>query len=314
VPVTLERRRSALLGFTDCPDCCSHVARRCYGADMTAAWKVLVFRRDGVCDFCGLILLAGIEGQWNSATKKVRCLEHGVVPQSQRSNNEMRTPELTRGTPGRSARKKYVELHVSEEEKIRQKFGRFRRLGVAAVFLHDDSQKTTNWRVGSSGEVVVGRKLDSLAEEYDFEVLHDRRRPPTKVNIDHLVITTAGVYVIDSKKYEGEIEVRSPGWFSSDPDQLFINRRNRTKIVEGAQKQVSQVEEALMNVEIDIPVFGVLTFVVNPLHIFIVPEKISGIFLSTQRGIDKVVCRSGPYSTEDIKATADVLAQIFPEA
>jgi hypothetical protein len=82
VPVTLESRRSAWLGFADAPDCLSHVARRRYGADMTAAWKVLVFRRDGVCDFCGLMLLAGIEGQWNSTTKKVLCPEHDVLPQS----------------------------------------------------------------------------------------------------------------------------------------------------------------------------------------------------------------------------------------
>jgi hypothetical protein len=109
----------------------------------------------------------------------------------------MKMPELRRDTPARSAREKYAELHVSEEEKIRQKFGRFRRLGEAAVFLHDDSQETTNWRVGSSGEEVVGRKIETLAEEYDFGVLHDRRRPPTKANLDHLVITTAGVYVID---------------------------------------------------------------------------------------------------------------------
>jgi hypothetical protein len=281
---------------------------------MTDPWKVQIFRRDGVCDSCGVILHAGIKGQWNSTTKTIRCLEHGGLPQLQGRSDELSRPELNRGTAGRSAREKYIELHASEEEKIRKTFGRFKRLGEVAVLLHDDSQKTTNWRVGSSGEEVVGQKLDLLTEEYNFEALHDRKRPPTKANIDHLAITTAGVYVIDSKKYEGEIEVRSPGWFSSDPDQLFINRRNRTKIVEGVQKQVSQVESALLNAEIDIPVFGVLTFVVNPLHIFSVPEKISGIFLSTQRGVQKIVCRPGPYSKEDIHTTAEVLARAFPEA
>jgi hypothetical protein len=281
---------------------------------MTDSWKVLIFHRDGACDFCGIILHAGMKGQWNSTTKMVRCLEHGGFPQPLEPSDELNRHELGRGTAGGSAREKYIELHASEKEKIRKTFRRFKRLGEVAVLLHDDSQKTTNWRVGSGGEEVVGRRLDSLTEKYAFEVLHDRRRPPTKANIDHLVISTAGIYVIDSKKYEGEIEVRSPRRFSSDPDQLFINKRNRTKIVEGVQKQLSQVESALLNAQINMPVFGVLTFVVNPLHIFIVPEKISGIFLSTQRGIQKIVCRSGHYSTEVIQTTTEVLGRAFPEA
>jgi hypothetical protein len=281
---------------------------------MADPWKVLIFRRDGVCDACGSTLLTGVEGQWNSATKKVRCLEHGVITKTQFDAEEIIEPEPNRGTAGKSAKEKYGELHDAEDENIRKRYGRVKRLGEVAVILHDDSQKTRNWKVGSVGEEVVGGRLDLLAQELDFAVLHDRRRPPTKANIDHLVVTSAGVFVVDAKNYEGRIEVRHPGWFSGDADQLFINGRNRTKIVDGVKKQVAQVESLLLNTEIQMPIFGILTFVVGPLHLFIVQEKISGIFLSTQRGIEKILRRPGSHSIADIKATATLLALKFPEA
>jgi hypothetical protein len=69
-----------------------------------------------------------------------------------------------------------------------------------------------------------------------------------------------------------------------------------------------------LNRETQMPVFGVLTFVVGPLHLFIVQERISGVFLSTQRGIEKILRRPGPHSVEEIKATARLLALRFPEA
>jgi hypothetical protein len=281
---------------------------------MADPWKVLVLRRDGVCDSCGATLLTGVKGQWNSATKKARCLEHGVITKTQVGAEEIIMPEPNRSTAGKSSKEKYGELHDVEEENIRKRYGRFKRLAEVAVILHDDSQRTRNWKVGSVGEEVVGGRLDLLAQELGFAVLHDRRRPPTKANIDHLVVTPAGVFVVDAKNYEGQIEVRHPGWFSDDADQLFINGRNRTKIVDGVKKQVAQVESVLLNTEIQIPIFGILTFVVGPLHLFIVQEKISGIFLSTQRGIEKILRRPGPHSNAHIKATAKLLALKFPEA
>jgi hypothetical protein len=221
---------------------------------MADPWKVLVFRKEGVCDSCGATLPTGVKGQWNSSTKKVRCIEHGVIRQPQVIVEESREREPNRGTAGKSAKEKYSELHIIEEGNVRNRFDRFKRLGEVAVFLHDDSQKTANWKVGSVGEEVVGARLDLLAQEVDFEVLHDRRRPPTKANIDHMVVTPAGVFVVDAKNYEGQIEVRQPGWFSGDPAQLFINGRNRTKIVDGVKKQVAQVKLVLLNRETQMPV------------------------------------------------------------
>lgn len=281
---------------------------------MADMWKVMVFRKAGLCDFCGAALPVGVRGQWNPLTKKIRCLEHAANALPLVIGEELIEPPSYRSTAGRSAKEKYSQLHAVEEENIRKRYGRFKRLANAAVFLHDDSQKTANWKVGAVGEEVVGERIDLLAQELGFEVLHDRRRPPTKANIDHLVVTPVGVFVIDAKNYDGQIEVRHPGLFLGGPEQLFINGRNRTKIVDGVKKQVAQVESVLLNTEIQMPVFGVLTFVVGPLHLFIVQEKISGIFLSTQRGIEKILRQPGSHSVTNIKAITKLLALQFPEA
>ncbi|WP_293167360.1 nuclease-related domain-containing protein [Microcella sp.] len=47
-------------------------------------------------------------------------------------------------------------------------------------------------------EAAVGARLDGLASE-SIRVMHDRRIPRSKANIDHIVVTPGGVWVIDTK-------------------------------------------------------------------------------------------------------------------
>lgn len=58
-------------------------------------------------------------------------------------------------------------------------------------------------------------RLNDLASDTVL-VLHDRRmrRPDgrlAKSNIDHLVVCASGVWVIDAKAYDGQLEVRRAG-------------------------------------------------------------------------------------------------------
>jgi hypothetical protein len=63
--------------------------------------------------------------------------------------------------------------------------------------------------------------------------LHDRRVPGTKGNIDHLVVGPAGVYTVDAKRYEGKVERRDVGSFFRSYERLYVNNRDRTKVVKG---------------------------------------------------------------------------------
>ena len=276
-------------------------------------------RRDGICIVCAETLPKGVTAEWNQATKEVRCCgPHASSPSDPTAvdlllGHEKETA-VSRGTAGRSADDKYRELQAKEHAGIRNKFGRFKKLGEAAVFLSGDSQKTANWKTGSLGEELVGAKLDRLAKESDFRVLHDRRIPPTKANIDHLVVTSAGIFVLDAKNYTGEIDIQSSGFFSNKPPKLLINGRDQSGLIPKVQKQVAKVEAAISGLGIQMPVCGVLIFVVGPLRIFIMPKEISGVLLGTQRGLEKIILETGTHSHSEVETMWSFLAKSFPEA
>lgn len=61
-----------------------------------------------------------------------------------------------------------------------------------------------SWAKGAAGEVAVGRYLESLPE--GFEVAHDIeivKNGTVRANIDHLVAGPAGIWVVDSKHWQG---------------------------------------------------------------------------------------------------------------
>jgi Nuclease-related domain len=59
---------------------------------------------------------------------------------------------------------------------------------------------------------MLGTALERLRSE-GMAVLHDRRVPGTRANIDHLLISSSGVFVVDAKRYGGRVEQRDRGGF-----------------------------------------------------------------------------------------------------
>ena len=89
-------------------------------------------------------------------------------------------------------------------------------------------------------------------------MLHDRRMPHSRANIDHIAVAASGVYVIDAKRYRGKIKVLKPLFGAQ---KLRIAGRDRTKLVDGLGNQVAVVKAALVDVAPDAPVRGCLCFV-----------------------------------------------------
>lgn len=117
------------------------------------------------------------------------------------------------------------------EQKIRGCRG---KLGSVAVFLSDGKQSTTAWRTGAVGEEVLGSVPDRLSGERDFSVLHHRRVPGSRANIDDLVINAAGIWVRDTKKYKGRPSKRvDGGFFRPAVARLTIGGRDGTKLIDG---------------------------------------------------------------------------------
>jgi hypothetical protein len=66
------------------------------------------------------------------------------------------------------------------------------------------------WRRGAVGERRTARLLDPL-ERHGWAVLHDLAVPGSRANVDHLVIGPGGVFVIDSKRYRGRLQLDGSG-------------------------------------------------------------------------------------------------------
>lgn len=224
--------------------------------------KRMKLRYAGVCRLCGNDLPAGADAVYERATKTVRCVHCPPcsesaegAPQAVVEPASVDTPrELVVGVAGASARHEYERRKAKDEECLRQKWG---KLGGIAVALSDERHSTKAWATGAVGEERLGARLDSIASE-SIAVLHDRRIPGTRSNIDHIVVTTGGVWVIDTKRYRGRPELKVEGGIVRPRvEKLFVGRRNCTKLVDGVLKQVGLVRDALG----DVPIRGSLCFV-----------------------------------------------------
>lgn len=217
--------------------------------------KRMKLRYAGACRLCGMVLPARMEAIYERTTKTVRCLEcpiSGTVEVPHSASVELSVPDA--GAAGASARREYERRKAKDEERLRQKWG---KLGGIAVALSDEKQSTKAWATGAVGEEHLGARLDSLASEA-IAVLHDRRTPGTKANIDHIAVTAAGIWVVDAKRYKGRPALKVEGGILRPRvEKLLVGRRDCTTLLDGVLKQVGLVSEAVG----DLPVVGALCFV-----------------------------------------------------
>lgn len=90
------------------------------------------------------------------------------------------------------------------------------------------------WGIGAEGERVTDRELEKLPDGH--RLLHDRRIPGTRRNIDHIVVGPGGVFVIESKRMQGKLRVRG--------DEVFVAGRRRPMVRE-VLDEVAAVKAAL---------------------------------------------------------------------
>jgi hypothetical protein len=274
--------------------------------------KRMRLRYAGACRICGTELPAKTEAIYERSSKTVRCLTHdeahgGVFPGD--GVGEAASHEaFDVGTPGASARREFERRKAKNEERVRTKHP---RIGGLILALSDDPKSTTAWDTGAAGEERLGNRLNELASD-EFRVLHDRRIPGSRANIDHLVVTPTGVYVIDAKKYKGRPTLKvEGGLLRPRVERLMVGSRDCTKVVDGVLKQVDVVRSVL---GLDVPVYGVLCFVEADWPL------IGGSF--TTRGVDVLwpkrlypkLQAPGPFGTEELTQFQVQLAHGLPAA
>ena len=215
------------------------------------AEKRMRLRYSDTCRVCSVELPAKTEAIYERTSKTFRCLTHDT--ESDASPGVSQTVDA--GSPGASARREFERRNARREERTRAKHP---KLGGLILALSDDPQSTRAWDTGALGEERLGNRLNELASD-SLRVLHDRRIPGSRANIDHIVVAPAGVYVVDAKKYRGRPQLKIEGGFLRPRvEKLLVGTRDCTKLVDGVLKQVDIVRGLIGD---DLPIHGVLCFV-----------------------------------------------------
>lgn len=276
-------------------------------------------RYAGACRLCGTTLEATVEAIYERTTKTVRCLTCSPTTMQpdelsrateidQAGPKDTGPPPASAGTAGASARREYERRHAAREQRMRRKHP---KLGGFLVAITHAPPSTTAWDTGAVGEERLGQRLNDLSSE-TVRVLHDRRIPGTRANIDHLAVTPTGIYVIDAKRYVNKrpsLKVEG-GFLRPRTEKLLVSGRDQTKLVDGVLRQVALIQTIVGD---EVPVTGVLCFIEADWPL------IGGAFAS--RGVEVLwpkklyprLAADGPH-TGQVDGLLEQLATALPEA
>lgn len=278
--------------------------------------KLIRVRYDGACVDCSTTLPVRTLVWWDRTSDTMRCRACGAgtapaeeVEPEKPEAVAIETPSSRLARPtsvaGGSAQREFERLKAKRETGIRL---RHPRLGGLILALSEDPQTTTAWAKGAVGERKLGAGLDSLVEA-GVVAIHDRRIPGTKANIDHLAVTPSGVWVIDAKRYKGQVTKKDVGGLFSTDVRLYVGRRDCTKLVTAMAKQVAAVRKALGAEWTEVPVRPALCFVDAEWGWFAKPFELAGVLVTWPKAARERLARPGPYAPEGIEAIAAVLEQ-----
>lgn len=119
---------------------------------------------------------------------------------------------------------------------------------------------------------------------------------------------------MDAKRYEGKVERRDVGSFFRPDERLYVNNRDRTKVVKGMGWQLEAVRNALDEAgQAEIPLRGVLCFVDSewPL-LFAKPIHLQGVTILWPKALQDLVRSGELLDAGAVDRTARFLADVFP--
>jgi hypothetical protein len=160
-----------------------------------------------------------------------------------------------------------------------------------ALELHaaasEAERRARSFAVGGAAEERVARLLAELSA-FDCHVLHDRRWPGTRAaNIDHLVVGTGGVFVIDTKFWSDEIRVTSDG--------VFRGQVNCEDDLDKARRMADAVADQLA--EVGLPATQILPILAfHGRHIR--PVNVKGIWILASEQLARFILLRGKLLTQ----------------
>jgi hypothetical protein len=204
---------------------------------------------------------------------------------------------------GASARREYERQRAARERALRERHPRIGRLLIAVgrAPAHELA-----WQRGAEGEERAAARLEQLLSGTAVVLLHDRRMPGSRANIDHLAVGPGGITVIDTKRLTGRVVVNGRGRGA----ELRVGRRDRSRLLEGAARQLT----AVMAVADGVDVRAALCFVETAGLPLLGRLRPRGILIDGPRGVARLARRRGPLDTATIDHLVSMLDHRFPQA
>lgn len=124
------------------------------------------------------------------------------------------------------------------------------------------------------------------------------------------MVTPAGVWVVDTKRYAGKAPEKrvEGGSFSPRVEKLYA-RGDKTRLVDGVLRQVAVLTEALG----DVPVRGVLCFIDAEWPLFASPFTVNGVSVTWPGKLVTAIV-SGSEGSVDVAAVSATISTRFRAA
>jgi hypothetical protein len=273
--------------------------------------RILSLRRPDQCAHCAAELAAGTGAHWDANARAVTYLSCLVPPtRPAPAPTPAQQEPIDRGVAGASALRQHEQRKRNREQRTRDKHP---HIGGLLLALGNEPQHETAWLRGAHGEAAVAGSLEARTADGATVLLHDRRMPGGRTNIDHLAVSPNGILVIDAKDWKGKVSISTPLLGKS---KLLIDGRDRTKLVDGLDRQVAAVENALGDAASSWPIQGVFCFPKADLPMLglLGATKIRSHLLLYRKALAKRLNASGPFTLAQIDTTARALAAAFPPA
>jgi hypothetical protein len=263
-----------------------------------AVTKTLALRRRGLCAECGTALAVGVVAQWDKDAKTVTCL---ACRQAPAASLKTQPAVLDTTRPGESLGRTHERLKSAREQRIRDAHP---YVGGLLLAWNDEPQQQRAFKQGQIGELEVADAIEKAVTRMQGAVLHNRRMPGGRGDVDHIVIVPSGVWIVDAKAVSGRVEVRGR-WIK--PPLLFIAGRDRTKYLDGLDRQSAAVRDTLTDAGyFDVPLRAALCFTKADLPLLRTVE-IREHLLLYRKALIKRLTASGPLSPERCTAIATAL-------
>ena len=257
----------------------------------------------GDCMHCGKRLEAGVPAVYDARAARIHCL---ACPSPGPAQVEL-PPE--RGVAGAAAQERYTRLVAERQRRVRARWGD--RLGGLVLGASSVPQPVRAWKVGADGETQVGAVLDAIPGCW---TLHDRRHTGGGGNIDHIVVSAAGVFVVETKHYAGAIRLKVRGSLRRPETRLFVGGRDHSDRIVKALEQADAVRHALVDAAVaPLPsVIPVACFVTNGLQL-LAPREYRGVRITRSGSLKRLLTSAPPMAGPDqVDAWLRVLAAAFP--